>query len=99
MFGVQARGYAASHSFWVSLSVPARLSRALTSRLIAPTGEVQAVAARWDSGIAVDVLDEGCPRWEAALHRARPGRALAREGEIYRRRLVRDARSESKHEF
>jgi predicted amidohydrolase len=99
MFGVQARGYAASHSYWVSLSVPARLSRDLTSRLIAPTGEVQAAAAPWDSGIAVDVLDEGCPRWEVALHRARPWRARTREGEIYRRRLVRDARSESKHEF
>src|SRR5262249_58579301 len=56
MFSVQAQGYAASHSYWVSLSVPAQLSRDLTSRLIAPTGEVQAVAAPWDSGIAVGVL-------------------------------------------
>ena len=99
MFGIQAQGYAASHSYWVSLSIPTEMSGALTSRLIAPTGEIQAVAGPSDSGIVVDRLDECCPRREIALHRARPWRAQAREGEIYRRRFVEDPRSQSKDEF
>jgi hypothetical protein len=96
MFGIQAQGYAASHSYWVSLSIPTQMSGALTSRLIAPSGEIQAVAGPSDSGIVVDLLDKCCPRWEIALHRARPWRALARDGEIYRRRFAEDPWSQSK---
>jgi predicted amidohydrolase len=94
MFGVQAQGYAASHSYWVSVSTPTQMSRGLSSRLIAPTGEIQAVTPPSVSGLAVDLLDVEDPRWDIALHRARPWRAEARDGAIYRRRYVRDPRSE-----
>jgi predicted amidohydrolase len=99
IFGIQAQGYAASHSYWVSVSVPAQMSHGLSSRLIAPTGEIQAAMAPSRSGLIVDLLDMDCPRWEIALHRARPWRARAREGSIYRRRHVRDPRSEGKTAF
>jgi predicted amidohydrolase len=99
MFGVQAQGYAASHSCWISVSVPTQLSHGLCSRLIAPTGEDQAVAIPSVSGIVVEVLDEHCPRWEIALHRAKPWRAKARDGAIYRQRYVQDPRSEVKTRF
>ena len=99
MFGVQAQGYAASHGYWVSLSIPTQKSGVLTSRLIAPTGEVQAAARPSSSEAVVDLLDENCPRWEIALHRAKPWRSVAREGGIYRERFVRDERSEQKHVF
>ena len=99
MFGIQAQGYAASHSYWVSVSVPTQLSHGLSSRLIAPTGEIQAVATPTVCGIVVERLDENCPRWEIALHRARPWRAKARDGAIYRQRYVRDPRSEVKSRF
>jgi hypothetical protein len=99
MFGIQAQGYAASHSYWVSMSVPTQMSNALCSRLIAPTGENQAVATPSASGIVVDLLDEQCPRWEIALHRAKPWRAKARDGGIYRARYVYDPRSEMKSIF
>jgi predicted amidohydrolase len=99
MFGIQAQGYAASHSYWVSVSTPTQMSHGLASRLIAPTGEVQAMATPSESGIVVDLLDEHCPRWEIALHRAKPWRAKARDGAIYRRRHVQDPRSEVKTRF
>jgi predicted amidohydrolase len=99
MFGIQAQGYAASHTYWVSVSVPTQLSHVLCSRLIAPTGEIQALATRTVSGLVVDRLDEDCPRWEIALHRAKPWRATARDGAIYRQRYVRDPRSEVKSRF
>lgn len=99
MFGIQAQGYAASHGYWVSVSVPTQMSHGLSSRLIAPTGEVQAAVAPSTSGLVVDLLDRDCPRWEIALHRARPWRARAREGSIYRGRYAQDLRSEEKTAF
>ena len=47
----------------------------------------------------VDLLDEQCPRWELALHRAKPWRARACDGAIYRVRHVRDPRSDAKSSF
>jgi hypothetical protein len=75
------------------------MSHGLCSRLIAPTGENQAVATPSVSGIVVDLLDAHCPRWEIALHRAKPWRAKARDGAIYRQRHVQDPRSEVKSSF
>ena len=99
MFGIQAQGYAASHSYWVSVSVPTQMSHGLSSRLIAPTGEVQAAVASSTSGLVVDHLDMDYPRWEIALHRARPWRARAREGSIYRGHYAQDPRSKEKTAF
>jgi predicted amidohydrolase len=99
MFGIQAQGYAASHSYWVSVSVPTQMSGGLSGRLIAPNGEVQSTARPSASGLAVDLLDEHCPRWEIALHRARPWRARARDGSIYHRWYVQDLRSDAKSSF
>jgi hypothetical protein len=75
------------------------MSHGLSSRLIAPTGENQTVATPGVSGVAVGLLDEDHPRWEIALHRARPWRARAREGSIYRGHYVQDPRSEMKSGF
>jgi predicted amidohydrolase len=99
MFGTQAQGYAASHGFWVSVSAPTQMSRGLSSRLSGPTGEVQAAATPSASGIVVDLLDEQCPRWEIALHRAKPWRAVARDGAIYRQQYVQDPRSDARSSF
>jgi predicted amidohydrolase len=99
MFGIQAQGYAASHSYWVSVSVPTQTSHALSSRLIAPTGDVQASAPPSISGLSIARLDADAPEWKIALHHAKPWRATARDGAIYRQRHVRDPRSEEKTQF
>ena len=99
MFGIQAQAYAASHSYWVSMSMPTQMSHVLYSRLIAPTGEVQASTTPSVSGIALGLLDESCSRWEIALHRAKPWRTEARAGAIYRQRYVEDPRSEVRSRF
>lgn len=99
MFGIQAQGYAASHNYWLSFSVPTQTSHALSSRLIAPTGDIQATAPATISGVAVGQLDMDAPEWKVALHLARAWRATAREGAIYRERYVDDPRSEQKSSF
>jgi len=60
MFGIQAQGYAASHNYWVSLSVPTQMSRGLSSRLIAPNGEIQRWPHRRSPGWPSD-----CSIWTA----------------------------------
>jgi predicted amidohydrolase len=99
MFGIQAQGYAASHGYWISVAVPAQLSRLMSSRLVAPSGDIQGACDAEVSTITVNVLDEQAPEWNVALHRARPWRAKAREGEIYRRLRVDDPRSTDRSHF
>jgi predicted amidohydrolase len=99
MFGIQAQGYAATHSYWVGVSVPTQMSPGLSSRLIAPTGALQGTARPSASGLAVGRLDVDGPDWRVALHHARPWRARARDGAIYRRWYVEDPRSDAKTRF
>jgi predicted amidohydrolase len=99
MFGIQAQGYAASHNYWFSLSVPEQASHALSSRLIAPTGAIQGAAAASESSLVLGELNMDCPEWEIALRRARPWRAAARDGGIYREAYVIDSRSSQKTVF
>jgi hypothetical protein len=40
-----------------------------------------------------------CPRWTVALRHAKPWRAKARDGAIFRQRHVHDPRSEGKTRF
>jgi predicted amidohydrolase len=98
MFGIQAQGYAASHGLWVSVSVPAQCSHTLGSRLIAPSGAVLGTVPV-TSGLLIETLDAGDPRWDVALNRAKPWRTLAREGAIYRQRYADDPRSADRTRF
>jgi predicted amidohydrolase len=99
MFGIQAQGYAASHNYWFSISVPAQVSGAMSSRLVGPNGEIQEVATPLESGLVIHEFDESRPEWKIALHHSRPWRAKARKGAIYRERMVNDARSDDKLTF
>lgn len=64
-----------------------------------PSAVVQAVATPSEPGILVDLLDEHWPRWEIALHRAKPWRVKAPDGSTYRERHVRDPRSDVESSF
>ncbi len=86
-FGYQAQAHAATNCYWISVSVPRNTSDALSSRLISPTGEVIAECPRDQRDFIVTLLDDADPRWDFALNQARPWRAKAREGEIYRQAL------------
>jgi predicted amidohydrolase len=99
MFGIQAQAYAASHNYWLSFSVPAQASHALSSRMISPNGEVQATAEPSKSTLVLSELDPDRPEWHVALHLARPWRMKAREGAIYREHYPDDPRSDDKTIF
>ncbi|MFI5937044.1 hypothetical protein [Actinoplanes sp. NPDC051494] len=86
------------------LSVPAQCAGLLRSSIIGPTGdplsEVGAgakgrvdVGARAGGQVAVVLLDRDDPAFHMTPHLARPWRAEAKRGDIYRSRPVDDPRS------
>ena len=84
IFWVQARGYAATNNFWISVSTPAQCSQGLASGLIDPRGQVVAQCkASEKPEILVKTLNRNNPDLEIALTKARPWRRKARAGDIY----------------
>ena len=71
----------------------------MSSRLVGPSGVIQAACDADLSTLTINVLDEDAPEWNVALHCARPWRAKAREGDIYRRLHVFDPRSTDRTRF
>ncbi|MEV4278513.1 hypothetical protein [Actinoplanes xinjiangensis] len=92
IFQVKARAHAAIHNFWVSLSGPAQTGHLVPSGLIGPDGAQLAHIPPAGELVVAD-LDRGDPQLHVALNLARPWRALARKGDIYRDRQVQDPRS------
>ena len=84
MFGVQAQGHAACNNFWVSFSVPANLSHALSSRIIGPDGSIVASCKNGATDMSIASINPRDPRWDIPCSKARPWRQRARQGDIYK---------------
>jgi predicted amidohydrolase len=88
MYGIQAQAHAATNCYWIGLATPAQCSKALPSAVIGPDGYVSSQApATGEAAVVCSVLNRQDQRYEIALTKARPWRALARRGDIYRTRL------------
>ena len=98
IFEVKARAHAAINSYWIAMSTPMQTSHLLDSELIGPDGTVLA-GADGRTELIFGELDRDAPEFDIALNKARPWRASAREGEIYRSRRVNDARSTDRTGF
>jgi predicted amidohydrolase len=87
LFEVIARGHAAAHNSWISVSVPAQCATAVPAGVIGPHGArlADCPAAAVPALVCVD-LDRADPALDFALHKARPWRTLSREGLVYRER-------------
>ena len=100
MFGIQIQAHAAVNCYWIGLATPVQCSKGLPSATIGPDGHVISRApATGDPAIVGTILDRREPRYEIALTKARPWRALARQGDIYRMRGISDARSADRKSF
>lgn len=99
MFGVQAQAHAATSNFWLSMAIPMNASRALPASFVGPDGGVIARCRRGSSSLIVNEIDPDAAQWEVPLRRARPWRALAREGRMYKEQRVSDRRSRDRQCF
>ena len=92
IFFRKAQAHAAINNYWLSLSVPAQSVELMPSAIFGPDGsELTAVTAPEQPATAV--LDRAAPGFHIALDLARPWRAAADQGDIYRSRRVEDPRS------
>jgi len=96
MFGIQAQGYAATNNYWISMSIPTNESEELSSRLIAPNGEIQSKCKRNCSSIRICEIDTEDKKWKIPLKFAKPWRRIARKGKIYEDKRRIDERSKLK---
>ncbi|NUO58510.1 MAG: carbon-nitrogen hydrolase family protein [Hamadaea sp.] len=92
IFQVKAQAHAAINNYWLSMSVPWASAGLMNSAIFGPDGSRLGSVASAD-GPAVVTLDRDAPEVEMAMKRARPWRADANQGEIYRSRRVDDPRS------
>lgn len=95
IFFVKARAHAAIHNYWLSLSVPAQSAALMPSAIIGPDGSEMATI-RAPEELTVVTLDRGAPQFHIAVNLARPWRAEANHGDIYRSRRVDDPRSDDR---
>jgi predicted amidohydrolase len=97
IFHVLAQAYAAANNLWISVSTPAQCATGLPVAVFAPDGSLAAKAASASApAIIKTVLDRDDEKYDVALKKARPWRALAREGGIYCKRMVEDERSRNR---
>jgi predicted amidohydrolase len=92
IFFGKAQAHAAIHNYWLSLSVPAQSANLMPSAIIGPDGSHLALV-RAPERLAVVTLDRTAAEFHVALDLARPWRAEANQGDIYRSRRVDDPRS------
>lgn len=89
---VKAQAHAAINNYWLSLSVPEQSADLMRSAIIGPDGS-HLISVDPTAELAVVTLDRYAPEFHIALDLARPWRAEANNGDIYRRRRVDDSRS------
>lgn len=88
----KAEALAGINCCWLSLSVPWQSRSLMPSTIIGPDGRDLA-AVETPTEPCVATLDRSAPELRVALDLARPWRAEARRGDIYRTRRVTDPRS------
>ncbi|GAB3941265.1 carbon-nitrogen hydrolase family protein [Kribbella albertanoniae] len=91
-FETKAAAHAAINCYWVSTSLPALPDDPTPSGLITPAG-LYTTQVAGQSQLAFATIDRDDPTMNFPLHAARPWRAIATKGEIYRSRAVTDPRS------
>jgi deaminated glutathione amidase len=92
MYGIQEQAHAATNCYWIGLATPSQCSKGLPSVVIGLDGYVSSQAlATGEAAVVYSVLDRQDERYEIALTKARPWRALARRGDIYRTRILTDS--------
>jgi predicted amidohydrolase len=97
VFHVLAQAYAAANNLWVSVSTPAQCATDLPAAVFAPDGSLAAKGSSTGApSYAATLLDRDDEKYDVALKKARPWRALVRKGEIYAAHMVTDERSRNK---
>ncbi|MES0022407.1 MULTISPECIES: carbon-nitrogen hydrolase family protein [unclassified Mesorhizobium] len=96
-FQAALRAHAGLNCLWISAATPAQKAPKGPAGILGPDGKWSALCpASPIPCYAVAVLDRDDPDYDVPLQKARPWRAKARLGEIYREKMVDDTRSRNR---
>jgi predicted amidohydrolase len=99
-FQIALRAHAGLNCLWIGAATPAQKAGRGPAGIIGPDGEWMAQCAQApEPGLVVAVLDRTDPTYDIPLQKGRPWRAKARQGDIYREKLVDDPRSHTRDEY
>lgn len=92
-FQIALRAHAGLNCLWIAGATPSQKAADGAASIIGPDGKVIATCPKAEPGYVAATLDRSNPAYDIALYKARPWRAKARLGAIYRERMVDDVRS------
>lgn len=96
-YQVALRAHAGLNCLWISVTTPAQEAHKGPAGVVGPDGQWAALCAvSNDTDFTASVLDRHAPAYDIPLRKARPWRAKARSGEIYREQMVVDERSQNR---
>lgn len=99
-FQIALRAHAGLNCIWIVGATPAQKAPDGPAGIIGPDGRVIAhCPLSAEAGFVATVLDRANPAYDIALNKARPWRAKARQGDIYRERMVDEARSRDRTRY
>jgi predicted amidohydrolase len=99
-FQIALRAHAELNCLWIGAATPVQKAAKGPAGIIGPDGEwMVQCAQKPEPDLAVASLDRNDPAYEIPLQKARPWRAKARQGDIYREKLVDDPRSHNRDEY
>lgn len=99
-FQIALRAHAGLNCMWITASTPAQTAVKGPAGIVGPDGKWCArCPASATSGYSVSIVDRDDPVYEIPLQKARPWRSNARQGGIYRDKMVIDPRSLNRSEY
>ncbi|WP_225039772.1 LssY C-terminal domain-containing protein [Rhizobium sp. T1470] len=98
--GADGRPHAGLNCIWIGAATPVQKATKGPAGIIGPDGNwVTQCPAVPEPSLATAVLDRDDPVYDIPLQKARPWRLKARQGDIYRERMVDNARSENRSDY
>ncbi|WP_026620184.1 deaminated glutathione amidase [Ensifer sp. WSM1721] len=93
-FQIALQAHAGLNCLWIIAATPGQAAHEGTGGVIGPDGRwIGRCSESCGASLAVATLDRGDPVYEIPLQKARPWRARARQGDIYREKMIDDPRS------
>lgn len=89
-FQIALRAHAGLNNLWIAAATPSQEADKGAAGIVGPDGRWCARVEGWGAGLALASLDRLDPAYDIALNKARPWRARARQGDIYREKLPKD---------
>ncbi len=99
-FQTALEAYAGLNSIWVAAATPAQCANEGTAGIIGPDGKWTARCSQLEEPcLVLTEINRNMPAYDVALNKARPWRRSAKQGDIYREKMVSHPRSKDRTSF